>query len=42
MSRHQDVVKWVSNAKGYGFLGYENGTDLFCHYSAIQSDGYKP
>jgi CspA family cold shock protein len=41
MSRQQGIVKWFSNAKGYGFLGYENGTDVFCHYSEIQSDGYK-
>jgi cold shock protein len=41
MSRHLGVVKWFSNAKGYGFLGYEKGPDVFCHYSAIQSDGYK-
>jgi CspA family cold shock protein len=41
MSQHQGVVKWFSNAKGYGFLGREDGPDVFCHYSAIQSDGYK-
>jgi len=41
MSQHQGVVKWFSNAKGYGFLGREEGPDVFCHYSAIQSDGYK-
>ena len=41
MSRHQGVVKWFKNAKGYGFLGREEGPDVVCHYSAIQSDGYK-
>ena len=35
-------VKWFSNVKGYGFLIKEGGDqDIFVHYSAIQSDGYK-
>lgn len=35
-------VKWFSNVKGYGFLEKEGGTqDIFIHYSAIQSEGYK-
>lgn len=34
-------VKWFSPAKGYGFIGQENGPDIFVHYSAIQSDGYR-
>jgi CspA family cold shock protein len=34
-------VKWFNNAKGYGFLGREGGPDVFCHYSAIEGDGYK-
>lgn len=35
-------VKWFNNAKGYGFiLSEEHNEDLFAHYSAIQSEGYK-
>ena len=34
-------VKWFSNVKGYGFVERENGTDVFVHYTAIQSEGYR-
>ncbi|MEW5755794.1 MAG: cold shock domain-containing protein [Pseudomonadota bacterium] len=36
------VVKWFSNAKGYGFIaGQEGGGDIFAHFSSIEMDGYK-
>ncbi|MEG0021321.1 MAG: cold-shock protein [Bacilli bacterium] len=34
-------VKWFNNSKGYGFIEYKNGEDIFIHYSAIASEGYK-
>lgn len=41
MERLKGVVKWFNNAKGYGFLGRDGGPDVFVHYSAITTNGYK-
>jgi cold shock protein len=35
------TVKWFNAAKGYGFISRESGADVFVHYSAITSDGYR-
>ncbi len=41
MDRLKGTVKWFNNAKGFGFLGREGGPDVFVHYSAVTSEGYK-
>ncbi len=38
---YKGTVQWFNNAKGYGFLGRTDGPDVFIHFSAIQTDGYK-
>ncbi|MGT2935568.1 cold-shock protein [Streptococcus castoreus] len=37
----QGTVKWFNAEKGFGFISTENGQDVFAHFSAIQSDGFK-
>ena len=41
MTRIKGTVKWFNNAKGFGFIGQESGPDVFVHYSAVKSEGYK-
>ena len=35
------TVKWFNESKGFGFIEQESGPDVFAHFSAIQSSGFK-
>jgi CspA family cold shock protein len=37
----QGTVKWFNNEKGFGFISRESGPDVFVHYTAILSEGYR-
>ena len=34
-------VKWFNNAKGYGFIERDGGSDVFVHFSAVQGNGFR-
>lgn len=38
---HQGKVKWFDNEKGYGFIEYNNGDDVFVHFTGIREEGFR-
>ncbi len=41
MSKVTGTVKWFNEAKGFGFISQESGSDVFVHFRAISGDGFK-
>lgn len=37
----QGRVKWFDNRRGYGFITGEDGLDVYVHYTALQSEGFR-
>ncbi len=41
MAQYRGTVSWFNSAKGFGFIARDGGADVFCHFTAIEGDGYK-
>ena len=39
--RETGTVKWFNASKGYGFITKEDGSDIFVHFSSINTEGFK-
>jgi len=39
--RLRGTVKWFNAAKGYGFMGWDGGDDVFVHFSSLQMEGFR-